>query len=235
MACRKNTPGQPCCNTVECPEPELIENISFNSINKVPADWFYPGTEGDKPNTTTCCPFVHWDIHGAAGLIYSDMLLKQCFNYNNSACSGTNPQLFCTRAYLWNMTLWITKTTCDPTEWLVIMRAKIWVGMSMTQPTPFDPDDPVPPECAAFVPYSGFVYLYREKLISSLTAPTTITFTEDDHYDSDCNDTAVFNCSISGGLPSTEISTTAYYLCDDTYVNPITLNFIDIDFSFGIT
>lgn len=221
-----------CCCVDTCPSPTIIPNISFSSINKTPADWFLPGFEDDHPTGGVCCPFVHWDLH--YGYIISDILLKRSWNYNNGTCDGPSDQLFCTSSYLWNMTFWFSKFSCEPDKWWVAMRAKIYIGQSMSLSAS-------PPTCGALITYPGFVYLYREKFISSIAAPTTITFTKDDHYDW----TSGGACNENGPCPnvySGEISTTSYYRCVippfgtlGPLVNPVTVDFQDIDFSFGLT
>ena len=223
MACRKHSPGNPCCVDT-CPTEDLIDHISFAGIEKVPSDWLLPGFEDDNPTGGACCPFVHWDLH--YGYIISDMLLSRSWNYNEGACGFTSPQSYCTSAYLWNMTFWFSRFSCEPTQWWVAMRAKIYVGMSFS--------NSAPPVCGPVDTYPGFVYLYREKFISSITAPTTITFTKDDHYDwtvgGACHENTPCPNDYSG-----EISTTAYYLCGGTLVNPVAVDFEDTDFTFEIT
>lgn len=201
--------------------PDLIPNISFNGISKVPSDWL---------DAANCCPHVRWDYlgYGGEGILLSAEIVR-----NDNAClMRPNPQYYCISARLANIRFWFNKFSCSE-DWYVTMAADVDVTMGISGSA-----DCGPPQTA------GRVTFYREKFIPSITAPTSITFTASDHYDW----TAPGACADAGfcpGIYTGEIETTAYFCCvtilnpncgtPETSVSPLIVNFLSNDFTFYIT
>ena len=220
MACRKHSPGDPCCT--ECTPPTLPDGIAFNDIGKLATDWI---------DTDGCCPSVVWDLAYGAGYGSFGLLLSESIYRNDAACDQIpTPAYYCVRSYLYQMTFYLSKFACD-SDWWVAMKADILVRMgASTSPT----------VCPSGALVFGTVSLYREKFVSSVAAPTTITFTASDHYDW----TASGACHEYNNCPPVytgEISTDIAFCCG-TILNPncvdlnvFTLDWTTNDFSFDIT
>ena len=202
-----------CCGP--CVTPDLIPEITYNSEMRVPSDW-----EG----TDTCCPIVQWSVPIPAVQLYENIY------QNDDACPAfSTPRYYCVRAHVTNMIFHFSKFSCN-SDWWVAMKATILVTIRTASTA----------VCSGSPLTSGTVTLYREKFISSITPPTTITFTASDHYDW----TAPGACHEYGECPTAytgEISTDIAYCCG-TILNPNCadpnihyLDFTANDFSFDLT
>lgn len=224
MACRKHSPGNPCC----CPvSPAMIEHISFNGVDKVPSQW-------NASSVSNCCPYVEWAVPSYDG--YGGVLLIESQNQNTTECLdvfGINNHYYCVRAYVQSIRFYFSKFSCGE-NWWVAMAVTITVNHTR---------GPTAGVCGILPGGTGTVTLYREKFVPSIAAGTTITFTADDHYDwtdpESCHERSSCPDEYTG-----EISTTSYYCCgtildpncsNSGWVNPVTIDFTTCDFSFIIS
>lgn len=200
----------------------------FRGLERIASQWDLVNlSAGSFP--VPCCAFVKWND--------ADYLLKQINNYG-TFCAEFTPQQWCTTAYLDEMTLHYTQFSCAPDSFFVRMYAKIFVIMGHVSGGPGGGSGPPyahgtcgpnPNWCGACG--GGFIYLTRDKLVSTLEGE--ITFTADDHYNDACFEDAC------GGGPSDEVSTTAYGYCDSFFDpnpgphNPTYIDFVDVAFTFN--
>jgi hypothetical protein len=207
--------GSCCC---ACEPASLTNTISFDGTSYGPSEWI----------SGSCCPNALWTFpayNGTDGyLLYENIVMN-----TDSACNFTlvNPRYFCTRVYLSSVRFWLSKFTCDPSNWWVAMRAVAVVSMSALS-TSTCANNPL-----------GTVSFYREKFIPSIATPLTISFSSSDHYDW----TAGGACHELSNCPDAytgEIETSASWLCCDIFgtcveVNPVTINFLANTFDFELT
>jgi hypothetical protein len=222
MACRKNSPGNPCCCAVT---PEMIETITFNSVDKNPTQW-------NADSIANCCPYVEWTVPKYDG--YVGQLIFQTENYSTVDCNyGSTGYYYCITAWLVSIRFYFSKFSCE-SDWWVAMVAEIAVGQTRSSTSG---------NCAYPVS-GGVVRLYREKFVPSISPGTTISFTNTDHYDW----TASGACHERGSCPDVyngEVTTTSYYCCpsildpncgsDFFQANPTNVDFTASSFSFMIT